>query len=303
MSTPVLIIGEVLADVFPEQTIIGGAPYNVARHLRAFGFSPIMLTKIGEDQYGAQILREMTTSGLETLGVQRDNKHPTGQVQVSFTPQGHQFEILNNQAYDFLDEKSALQILDSQMPSMLYLGSLALRNTQTRAVAKRVVEKVNCPIFCDINLRAPWYSTEVIEWLLSIADTVKINHEELATIAAMLNIVGDAQEQAWSILKKYPLHNLLVTHGEAGSWWLKQDGKINKVGQTLLARPLIDTVGAGDAYSAVAIMALLNAWETEKTLQRVSDFATAICTVRGAVPVDKSFYTPFLENWFGGKNA
>jgi fructokinase len=297
MPNTILIFGEVLADVFPEQIIIGGAPYNVARHLRAFGLNPIMLTKIGEDTYGANVLQAMTAGELSTAGVQRDKNFPTGQVNVTFTPQGHRFEILDQQAYDFLDEKAALAILNTQTPAMLYLGTLALRNAQTRAVAKKIVEKVNCPIFCDINLRAPWYSAEVIDWVLHIADTVKINHEELAEIVTMLGIAGSEEAQAETILKQYQLKRLLVTRGEAGSWWLDQNGEIKKVGQAHLEKPLIDTVGAGDAYSAVAMLGLLKGWETETILQRARAFAAAICSVRGAVPAEKSFYTPFLENW------
>lgn len=299
MPQQVFIFGEVLADVFPEQTIIGGAPYNVARHLRAFGLAPTMLTRVGEDSYGTQILREMTAHDLSTVGVQRDKHYPTGQVKVTFTPQGHQFEILNHQAYDFLDEKSALEVLNTHSPSMLYLGTLALRNPQTFAVAKKLVEKINCPIFCDINLRAPWYSAEVIDWVLHIAETVKINHEELATIAPMLGIVDTdtLDQQAWALLKKYQLKNLLVTKGEAGSDWLNDQLEIKSVGPAALEKSLVDTVGAGDAYSAVAILGILRRWKTEVTLQRASQFAAAICTVRGAVPSDQSFYQPFLKEW------
>lgn len=298
MTKTIFIFGEVLADVFPEQTIIGGAPYNVAQHLRTFGFNPIMFTRIGDDAYGASILQAMAASGLSTAGVQCDKNFPTGQVKVTFTPQGHRFEILNHQAYDFLDEKTALGIVNTQAPAMLYLGTLALRNAQTRTVLNKLVEKINCPIFCDINLRAPWYSAEVITRVFQIADTVKISHEELAAIAPILGITGDAEQQAWALLKKFKLARLLVTLGEAGSWWLDQSGEIKKVGPLRLEKLLVDTVGAGDAYSAVAMAGLLNGWKTETLLQRASAFAAAICTVRGAVPPEKIFYTPFLEEWF-----
>lgn len=299
MPNQILIFGEVLADVFPEQTIIGGAPYNVARHLRAFGFNPVLLTKIGEDAYGEKILHEMAASGLNTAGVQRDKNLPTGQVKVTFTPRGHRFEILNHQAYDFLNEQGALDIVNTHAPAMLYLGTLALRNAQTRAVAKKIVEKIACPIFCDINLRAPWYSAEVIDWVLSVADTVKINHDELAEIVPMLGITATEPEaQARALQQKYQLGNVLVTLGDAGSWWLTRSGEIHRIGPAPLNKPLVDTVGAGDAYSAVAMAGLLKAWQTETILQRASTFAAAICGERGAVPAESNFYTPFLAAWF-----
>lgn len=297
MPNQILIFGEVLADVFPEQTIIGGAPYNVARHLRAFGLAPSMLTRVGEDAYGAQILQEMAGNDLNISGVQRDKDFPTGQVKVTFVLQGHQFEILNNQAYDFFDEKLALGVLNTLTPNMLYLGTLALRNPQTRMVAKKIVEKLDCPIFCDINLRAPWYSTEVINWVLKVADTIKINHEELAEIATMLGITGALEQQAWALLKKYQLKNVLVTHGAAGCWWLNGQDEIKRIGPATPENAFVDSVGAGDAYSAVAILGMLRGWKPEIILQRASQFAAAICTVRGAVPPEKNFYTPFLETW------
>lgn len=299
MSNAILIFGEVLADVFPEQVIIGGAPYNVARHLRAFGFNPILLTRVGKDADGEKIFQAMEASGLATLGVQQDDNFPTGQVKVTFTPQGHRFEILNQQAYDYLDEKIALGIFNTHTPNMLYLGTLALRNAQTFAVAKKMVEKISCPIFCDINLRAPWYSAEVIDWVLNVADTVKINHEELAEIVLMLGITATEPEaQARALQQKYQLANVLVTLGDAGSWWLTRSGEIHRIGPAPLNKPLVDTVGAGDAYSAVAMAGLLKAWQTETILQRASTFAAAICGERGAVPAERNFYTAFLAAWF-----
>jgi len=286
----VLIFGEVLVDVFPEQTMIGGAPYNVARHLKAFGLTPLLLTKVGKDVFGDSIMLEMQAHQLSTEGVQRDALYPTGQVQVTFAEFGHQFEILPNQAYDHLIVENALSALSTHSPDMFYLGTLALRSLQAREVVTELLTNVSCPIFCDINLRAPWYCSETIEFVLNHANIVKINHEELAEIAPMLCMRGNAEEQARHLQKKYDLTHVFVTCGEAGSWWLDYAQEIRYVETGTCTSELIDSVGAGDAYSAAVMLGLLHGWQADLLLRRASDFAASICGIRGAVPSDATFY-------------
>lgn len=293
----ILIFGEVLADLFPEQTILGGAPYNVARHLQAFGLRPLLVSKVGADAHGDAIEKEMQASNMDCRGLQRDVHYPTGQVKVTFTPLGHQFEILPNQAYDVIDAHPVLNLLAAALPDMLYIGTLALREMTTRRVAQALLEQMTCPVFCDINLRAPWFSAEVIALVLNHAHTLKINHEELAVIAQMLGIHGSPEAQAKALQKQYDLTNILVTCGEQGSWWLTPTQTILNTAPVALVTPFVDSVGAGDAYSAVAIIGLLQGWTSQIILQRASVFAAAICGVRGAVPTDKKIYTVFLNTW------
>ena len=139
-SSTILIFGEVLVDVFPEQAKIGGAPYNVARHLNAFGLAPLLITKVGIDAFGDNILHEMQSHQLSTEGVQRDAISSTGQVKVTFTQAGHQFEILPNQAYDYLEEAAALHILKTHPPAMFYLG--------TFGPAERTNPRCGKPVAC-----------------------------------------------------------------------------------------------------------------------------------------------------------
>jgi fructokinase len=296
-SANILIFGEVLADLFPEQTIIGGAPYNVARHLQAFGLQPLLVTKIGADAYGDAIEKEMQANNMDCRGLQRDAVYPTGQVKVTFTAQGHQFEIMPNQAYDVIDAIAVSNLIEITPPDMLYIGTLALRHITSRSVAQTLLEQITCPVFCDINLRAPWFSVEVIDLVLNHVHTLKINHEELAEIAPLLGIRGSAEGQAKALQKQYHLTNVLVTCGEQGSWWLTSGGAVLNAEKERLASPFVDSVGAGDAYSAVVIMGLLQGWAPQMILQRASAFAAAICGVRGAVPADKKIYTVFLNTW------
>lgn len=296
-SSNILIFGEVLVDVFPEQNLIGGAPYNVARHLKAFGLAPVLITKVGEDTFGDSILQEMQSHHLSYEGVQRDAVYPTGQVKVTFTELGHQFEILPNQAYDFLENDAALNIVNTHSPAMFYLGTLALRSQQTREVASQLLAQISCSVFCDINLRAPWYCAQTLEFALNHADIVKINHEELAEIAPMLGFSGHAEQQARAIQKKYGLAHVLVTCGETGSWWLNDAQNILHAASGKLASPFIDSVGAGDAYSAIVMLGLVSGWEVDLIINRASDFAASICGIRGAVPNDTIFYQKYLSSW------
>lgn len=293
----VLLFGEILIDRFPDQEALGGAPFNVAMHLCAFGCVPVLVTRIGQDSAGSRLLQVLESSGLPIHGVQLDSTHPTGMVEVHLTPEGHRFNILPDRAYDHIHPRLSRMTALAVNPELVYFGTLAQRAHSHRAL-RHILRAVGGQRFFDVNLRDPWVSTEKLLWSLRHANIVKANDTELKRIADLLDLeAGSPDEQAKALVQHYQLDGLLITCGATGAWWLDNSGQ-----QTALATDPIadirDTVGAGDAFSAVFMLGLLHHWTIMVALQRAHRFAAAICRIRGAIPEHSDFYKPFLEEWF-----
>jgi fructokinase len=297
MSDSVMILGEVLGDVFPEQTIIGGAPYNVARHSHAFGLDVHLLTAVGKDALGQRILNEMQAAGLATTGVQQHATLPTGQVKVHFEQHGHRFEILDGQAYDALDWPPVKVLTEQYPPQLVYFGTLALRHAPMQAVAQQWLKLCqSATVFCDINLRAPWYDKNSLTLALNAAHILKINHEELPEVCKLLGLPDqpDLNAQARQLLTAFKLREMFVTCGEQGSFWLDAHGSSFREAPVPLKTPFVDSVGAGDAYTAIVIRGLLADQPRQTMLAEAARFAAAICGIRGAVPEDAGFYQDYI---------
>jgi fructokinase len=292
----VLLFGEILIDRFPDREVLGGAPFNVARHLCAFGCAPVLVTRIGLDEAGARALQVLESSGLATHGVQLDSIHSTGVVQVRFTSEAvHRFDILPDQAYDHIHPRLARIAAVGANPELVYFGTLAQRSDSHRAL-RHMLRAASGLRFFDVNLRNPWIIIERLHWSLKHADIVKANDAELELINELLGLDGrTAEEQARLLMQRYSLRGLLITGGANGAWWLDDSNLIVSPSTAIAA--IRDTVGAGDAFSSVFILGLLEGWALPLTLQRAHDFAGAICQIRGAVPEHKEFYDPFIDKW------
>lgn len=297
-AASVALFGEVLADVFPDQSVLGGAPFNVARHLRAFGLHPVLISRTGGDALREELLQAMTQLGMEPSGIQRDADRPTGQVRVVLDHGSHQFDILPDQAYDHICAEATDQIVTATQPRLAYFGTLAQRSAQSRLAVARFVERCECPLFLDVNLRAPWYDETIIADSLAAADIVKLNEDELALIAGMFGLADEPPEaQARALQQRFALHQLLVTCGAAGSWLLDAWQQVTRVAPITLGPAVVDTVGAGDAYAAVFMLGLLRQWDVPTTLQRASAYAAAVCGVRGAAPPAAAVLQALRRDW------
>lgn len=294
---PVLLFGEILIDRFPDQEVLGGAPFNVAMHLYAFGCMPVLVSRIGQDNAGSRLLQTLENAGLPIHGVQLDSTHSTGTVEVHLTSDGHQFDILPDQAYDHIHPRLSRMTALAVNPELVYFGTLAQRANSHRAL-RHMLRAVGGKRFFDVNLRDPWVSAERLRWSLQHADIVKANDTELERIVELIDLEGTSpEEQVKGLVQRYQLDGLLITRGEAGSWWIDNFGEQTVMGTDPVA-DIRDTVGAGDAFSAIFMLGLLHNWTIEVTLRRAQHFAGAICQIRGAVPEHDDFYRPFLEGWF-----
>lgn len=297
-NSNIVLFGEVLADAFPDKTVLGGAPFNVARHLKAFGQTPVLISRLGDDALGHEVMDVITQSGMETLGIQCSQKYPTGRVQVKIDGKTNHFEILPEQAYDYIHPAVVRMTTLSASPSLVYFGTLAQRQPVSARALKSMLRSTDAAKFLDINLRAPWYDEATIQYSLQYANIVKLNNEELDVLTKLLNLTSqEPASRVTELIQRFDLEQIIVTCGENGSW---QIGKTGKKIEAKLKKPLanlVDTVGAGDGFAAVWILGLQKRWSIAKTLERSNTFATAICAIRGAIPGSAAFYEPFIREW------
>jgi fructokinase len=295
----VVLFGEVLADVFPDRSVLGGAPFNVARHLKAFGRNPVLLSRVGNDDPGRNVLGTMAQNGMEIGGIQFDRHHPTGQVKVHLEEGGsHRFEILPEQAYDFIHPAVARMVRLPLDPALVYYGTLAQRHEVSRRALLTLLRSTDAAKFLDVNLRAPWYGEKTLRSSLQYANIVKLNAEELEVLAEIFALPrSEPQDRVMELMRRFDIEQVVVTRGAAGAW------QINRAGETVEAvagdrdTTVVDTVGAGDGFAAVYILGTLRRWPMAKILARANNFAAAICGIRGAVPARADFYQPFTEEW------
>ncbi|QDL36874.1 hypothetical protein EUB48_05895 [Rhodoferax sediminis] len=180
--TRVAVFGEMLVDRFESGPVVGGAPFNVARHLAAFGHAPLMLSAVGVDEHTALVMREFDRYGMRRDGVQITPDHPTGVVDVQTAPDGgHRFSIRFGSAWDFIEETPARAAATALDPAgWLYAGTLALRSPVSRAAAWAVLRSHPGPVYLDLNWREGQVPREVVLQAIDLADVLKVNDEELA---------------------------------------------------------------------------------------------------------------------------
>lgn len=286
-----MLFGEVLFDHFPEgEVVLGGAPFNVAWHLNAFGARPVLISRVGNDALGRRIRDAMQSWQMDTSGLQLDSAHPTGTVDVSIEHGEPHYDIVEQRAWDFIDADSLPPVTDA---ALLYHGSLALRSPVSRLALDSLRANLDAPVFLDVNLRPPWWNRESVEHHLNTARWVKLNDDELEALTPTGRSLA---QRAAALQQAYGLELLITTLGGEGAL------AHNNTGHSLQVKPtatdtVTDTVGAGDAFTSVIILGLLNAWELEQTLQRAQTFASAIVGLRGATPGQQDFYTVFRQHW------
>ena len=326
MSNPhiggsLVIFGEALIDAFPDNDRIGGAPFNVARTVSAFDRAALLITRIGADPRGQLVRAEMQRFGLNEAGCQTDHQHSTGLVRVEADAGTHRFVIAQDQAYDYIDSELAQsafdtyleQHSDSKLPAVLYFGTLAQRQPDSRQCLERLLKATPLVKYLDLNLRDGQTSQEIILASLHHADILKINDDELQVLVAAFNLpaatvctslADDAAcatifEALGQLLSLFGLDAIIVTLGAHGYIYSSADGQqINGYQSSPAAIEVVDTVGCGDAFSAIFLVGLLNGWPVGISLQRAHCFAGQVCTIQGAVSSDAQFYSVWKKQWF-----
>lgn len=284
-SEPVVIFGEVLFDCFDDREVLGGAPFNVAWNLKGLARSPLFVGAVGRDEMGARVVKAMREWHMLQTGLSMCASHPTGRVQVTLDGGEPSYELAADQAFDHPDVEQNLPALPES--GLLYHGSLALRHPDARAALGRLREHMDARVFMDVNLRAPWWDLESVHELMAGANWVKLNEDELKALTP--DSSADIEGRAELIRARHDLEAVIVTRGAQGAMVLTGTAE-RHVANAPAASPMVDTVGAGDAFSAMILLGLSEGWSWPDMLEHASDYASRVCSLRGAITPDPVFY-------------
>ena len=283
-NTLVVGIGEALWDVLPEGKKIGGAPANFAYHVSQFGLESRVVSAVGEDKLGMEILENFREKKLNCMI--ETVPYPTGTVQVSLDAEGVPcYDIKEGVAWDNIPYTSALEGLAKQTKAICF-GSLAQRSVVSRETINRFLDAMpdedTLKIF-DINLRQGFYTKEILCNSFRKCNILKINDEELVTVSRMFGYPGiDLQDKCWILLAKYNLKMLILTCGVNGSY-VFTPGEVSFVETPKVE--VADTVGAGDSFTAAFVSSILMGKTVREAHLRAVKTSAFVCTQNGAMPV------------------
>jgi len=274
-------IGEMLWDIFPERKVPGGAPANFAYNASQFGFESYIVSAVGKDSLGEEILKIFEEKELGLLVETID--WPTGTVEVELNDKGiPKYEICENVAWDNIPFTERTKELAMNCTAVCF-GTLAQRNETSHRTIRRFLEFVpkNALKIFDINLRQNFYSKKIIHESLLISNILKINEEEVIEVARLFELDKKSeQEICLHLLKEYNLNIVIETKGSVGSY-VFTDGETSYLDTPKVNA--IDTVGAGDSFAGAFAGALLQGKSIREAHKLAVDVSSYICTQRGAM--------------------
>ena len=283
----VLCVGEVLWDSLPEGLFLGGAPFNVACHLRAAGTEVSMVSRVGADRLGDEAMRRAARYGVGTELMQVDQTLPTGFVRVHVDQQGNgSYEICEPVAWDAIEATEALLARAAKARAIVF-GSLAQRSATTRATIERLwrVAAPDARLVFDVNLRPPYESVDSVRASLARAHVVKLSDAELVRLGEWFGWQGSEQREAmYDLAREFRCDVVCVTRGGGGAALL-HDGVFTE--HSGFPAEVRDTVGAGDAFLAVMLAGLLAGSSDAELLQHANLMGAYVVTQFGALPADQ----------------
>ena len=278
----VIGLGEILWDVFPEGKQLGGAPLNFSHHGAQLGADAYPVSAVGADANGEEIRQILAAKNLPDIHVQTDPTHPTGRVNVTLRDGKPTYEILRDVAWDNIRFTPALAELAARANAACF-GSLAQRNSVSRHSIHAFLDAMrpeSLRIF-DINLRQDFFNREIVESSLRRANILKLSDEELPVLAPMFDLVGDVPTQLRRLLALFDLRLVAYTRGGSGSLLLTANETSEHPG---LPTEVIDTVGAGDSFTAALCTGLLQDLPLAEINSHANQVAAFVCSQAGATP-------------------
>jgi fructokinase len=275
-------LGEVLWDLLPSGKVLGGAPFNFTFHCHQLGQSAVMVSRVGRDETGQQIRDAMRDHGLDDSFIQDDSEHPTGTVGVELDSSGQPSFTIHPGAWDYLAWDSRLEALLGQAHAVCF-GTLIQRNAGARATVHRALRAAqNALIVYDVNLRGDFFTREVLEESLHASRWVKLNDGELAVLKTMFDLAGTSESAIVAHLRqRFGAELVALTRGEHGCLVQTADEEVAINGVRV---QVVDAIGAGDAFTAGLVCAVLEGLSVANAARFANRLAACVAARAGGTP-------------------
>lgn len=274
-------IGEILWDQFPDMKRPGGAPANVIYHTTQMGFESRLISKVGDDKNGLELVHYLNEKGVSTEFIQLDNRYETGRVEVRFDEKKEpHYNIIKPAAWDYIEKNDWLKEIAKTADAIVF-GTLAQRMPKSAETIQWFLKQssVNTLKVLDVNFRSPYVYEDIVKKSLYLADVVKINHEERAFLKKMLK-VSDLES---ALLNEFNITGICITKGLNGSEWVSKELQLNQPVYKASTSDG-DSVGLGDGFTAVLTVELVNHGDAAVAMDRASRYTAMLAGRRGGMP-------------------
>lgn len=281
-----------LWDILPTGKQAGGAPMNVAVHLKNLGLNPLIISRIGDDELGEELLQFVADKGLSTALIQHGKTHLTGVAKANVSNKNEvTYKIVQPVAWDYIQYDATVENTVKEA-NVFVFGSLTARGQATQETLFHLLNLASFKVF-DVNLREPFYTKETIEYLLKKADMVKMNANELTLITSWYSEFSDEKSAILDLAKNFSIKTICVTRGENGAVLFTEG---NFYEQTGFEVPVKDTIGSGDSFLAALLKSLLENKPPTESLAFACAMGSLVATYQGATPkISEVEVEQFLE--------
>ena len=276
-------LGEILWDLLPQGKQLGGAPANFTYHAQILGATGFPVSAVGNDILGMEIRKKLKTKGLDDRYVSVLDNRSTGTVSVKLDEQGvPDFTIHKNVAWDYIPWSDTLQDL-ARKADVVCFGSLAQRSECSRSTIIQFLRQTrhDCLRILDVNLRQNYHTAGILKYALGVADILKLNEDELPVIASYFDLRGSELDMITALIETNNLRMVVLTKGAGGSL-LQTESDVSELAAPAVA--VVDTVGAGDAFTAAVAVGILKGLPLKLLHQRANKLSAFVCTQKGAMP-------------------
>lgn len=288
----IICFGEVLWDLLPSGKVAGGAPMNVAYHLQNLGGTASVISQVGADRLGRELLDFQKRSGIDVGYITTDLRFPTGTVNVQIDEKGFPaYEIVMPVAWDYIpmdnEKLDAVKEADA-----LVFGSLACRSERSRQTLLELAQAASFRVL-DVNLRPPFFSRQIVEPLLTLADMLKLNDEELAIISAWYGKDLDELKAMEFLKENFGLETIILTKGKEGAICMHDQKLYSHSGFSVTVE---DTVGSGDSFLAAFLKKMFDWSGTQYCLDFACAMGALVATHKGGTPrIEEKMVLRFLD--------
>lgn len=279
----ILALGEVLWDLLPAGKQLGGAPANFTYQCRSLGADAWLVTRIGDDGLGREVLERFRVLDIPSDTVQVDPAFPTGTVDVTLADDGQpRYTIRTDVAWDRI-EADAIALARASSADAICFGSLAQRDEPSRSAIRTLLgaARPDALRICDVNLRSPFVDRDVIEQSLALAGALKLNDQELPVLADMFGLPTDVRGAMSALARRFELSLIAFTRGSHGSLLLADGAWSDHPGVSVA---VVDTIGAGDAFTAALVLGYLAGHSIDAINRHANEVAAFVCTQPGGTP-------------------